>query len=432
MSSYKLLKLSILPIVFFMSNAFAENRIEGIAAVIGDSIILNSELDAYTTMRLNTPGQQIDTTKIMELKKQFLNEMIDGKVLLVHAAKDTNITIREAEIDQAVNNHIQMILQQNNISMETLEKELADKYNTTLSKFKSQMRSQVQDQIVRQKVQQMYILPYVQVSRNDVETFYNQYADSLPELGESLLMSVLTIHLAATDSIRQVAFNKISEIRHKIDKGEPFDSLAKQYSEDPSAENGGDLGFIKKGTLSELAFEEKVFSLGKNQTSDVFETRLGFHIVRVTEKKDQAVHVYQIFVRVAPADDYINKITSRLDSIKTNCHTENDFIAAIKNYGTDKKEISNSGRMGWKSLYDLPEDLRSAVDSLKQGDISKPVKDGDDFHLYRIDERKSQRKMTMEDDYAFLMEKTREITAQKKLIDLVNRWRKDIFVEIRL
>jgi peptidyl-prolyl cis-trans isomerase SurA len=407
------------------------NKADGIAAVIGDSVILLSELDAYSVVRMSSAGQKPDSTMIPKMRKQFLNELIDGKILIVHAAKDTNIVLKEAEIEQAQNNQIQMILQQNSIALPALEQELKEKYGMTLAKFKSQMRTQIQEQLVRQKVQQLYVSTLAP-SRKDVQAFYDTYQDSLPLMGESVYLSKIAVHVSASDSVRQIAFKKISGIKQRLDNGEDFGALAKQFSEDPSAENGGDLGFIKKGTLSELNFEERAFLLNAGQISDVFESRLGFHIITVVEKKDQTAHVKQIFIKVSPPEELLQKTTDLLDSVKNNCKNKSDFIAAVKRFSTDNQTKANDGRMGWSSLYELPEKIKSAIDSVKAGEMSAVVRDGSDFTLFRVDDRKAQRKLTIEDDYTVLAEKTREISMQKKLFDLVKKWRGEVFVEERL
>ena len=416
----------------YVAVSLASDKIDGIAAVVGDSVILISEIDAYSLMRLNNSAQKTDSAELPKVRKQYLDELIDGKILIVHAAKDTNIVVKEAEVDQALNNQVQMILQQNNISLAALEQELKTKYNMGLLKFKAQMRTQIQEQLIRQKVQQLYVSSSLQINRKDVDAFYAAYKDSLPQMGESVLLYKLTVRLSPSDSMRQSAFAKITEIKRRLDNGEDFAKLAKQYSDDPSSENGGDLGFIKKGTLSELIFEEKSFVLNPGQTSDIFESRLGFHIVSVIDKKDQMVHARQIFVKVTPPEEYVQKMLGRLDSIKTHCATLQNFVAAVKSMSTDNQSRVNDGRMGWLALYELPESIRTVVDSLKPGEASKPVRDGNDCTLYWVDDRKGQRKLTMEDDYALLAEKTREITAQKKLIDLVRKWRQEVFVEVRL
>jgi peptidyl-prolyl cis-trans isomerase SurA len=418
-----------LSIIVFSS--FADQRMDGVAAVVGDSIVLLSEIDAYSLMRLSTNEHKPDSAELLSVRKKFLNELIDGKILVVHAVKDTNIILKETEVEQAQNNQIRMILEQNNITLPALEQELKAKYGMTLVKFKAQMNSQVREQLIRQKVQQLYVSG-TQVNRKDVEAFYQTYQDSLPLVGESVRASKLVVHVAASDSMRQTAFAKISGIKQRLDKGEDFAKLAQQYSDDPNAENGGDLGFVKKGTLSELAFEERAFSLNPGQTSDIFQTRLGFHIVSVIAKQDQMTHVRQIFVKVTPAEESMQKIMARLDSIKTHCPEQKDFAAAVREWSTDDQSRGNDGNIGWIALYDLPEAVRSVIDSLKPGEISAPIRDDNNFTLYRIEERKSQRKLTLEDDYSLLAEKTREITAQKKLFDLVKKWRREIFIEIRI
>jgi peptidyl-prolyl cis-trans isomerase SurA len=221
-------------------------------------------------------------------------------------------------------------------------------------------------------------------------------------------------------------------LKKRLDKGEDFAALAKQFSEDPNAENGGDLGFIKKGTLSELAFEERAFALGTGQVSDVFETRLGFHIIKVSERQEQTVHVSQIFLKDSPPEPLMQKTMDQMDSVRTHCQSPEDFIAAVRRLSTDNQSRAANGRMGWTSLYALAGPLRAIIDSLQSGQISVPQRDGDDCILYRLDDKVSQRRLTIEDDFDLLADKAREISGQAKLINLVKRWRKDVFVDIRL
>lgn len=411
----------------------AIEKLDGIAAVVGDSIILNSELDAYVMMRSTAGGAGAapDSASLPKLRKQYLQELVDGKVLIVHAAKDTTIIVTNDEVEQALNSHIQQILSQNHITTDVLENELKEKYGMGLSKFRAQLRTQFREQLVKQKVQQQYVTA-VQVSRNDVEEFFRQYKDSLPSIGESVLLYKLAMQLKPADSIRQIAFAKIMSIKHRLDNGEDFAALAKQYSEDPSAENGGDLGFISKGTLNELRFEETVFSLNIGQVSDVFESRLGFHIAMVVAKKDQNVHVRQIFVAVSPPKAATDRVNALLDSIRTHAAALSDFTDAVKKFSTDNQTKAKGGKMGWVPVYSLPDPVRAAIDSLQPGQMSIPLRDGNEFSLYRIETKVQNRALTLADDYDLLAEKTKEIVAQKKLLDLVKKWRRDVYVDIRL
>jgi peptidyl-prolyl cis-trans isomerase SurA len=144
------------------------------------------------------------------------------------------------------------------------------------------------------------------------------------------------------------------------------------------------------------------------------------------------VHVRQIFVRVTPPEATMARITARLDSVKAAAHSSDDFTAAVRLLSTDAESRAHNGRMGWVPLFSLPEALRAVLDSLSPGGISAPLRDGNEITLYRLDDRKKNRQLTMEDDYELLADKTREIMAQKKLLDIVRKWRHEIYVDIRL
>jgi peptidyl-prolyl cis-trans isomerase SurA len=409
----------------------AAERFDGVVAVVGDSVILQSELDAYIVMRQTSLGTKIDTSQFRPMRKQLVGDLVDGKVLVVHAAKDSTIIIKENEVDQAVGGHISQILAQNGMTMDALEKELHDKYGMGLTKFKAQLRSQIQEQLIKQKVSQQYV-GQVSVSKNDVETFYREFKDSLPTIGESVLLSKIVFKLTTPDSLRQAAFSKAKSIKRRLDEGGDFAAVAKQYSEDPNAENGGDLGFIGKGTLSELKFEEAVFSLNVGQTSDIIESRLGFHIVNIVAKKDQMVHVRQIFVSLTPPEATVRKCMALLDSVRIAAKTQADFTDAVRRFSADAQTRSHNGRVGWVPLFSLTEATRTALDSLPVGGIAAPLREGNEVSLYRLDDRMKNRALTMEDDYDLLSEKAKEIMAQKKLLDLVKKWRREIYVDIRL
>lgn len=423
--------LSALVFLFLSSTAFTQERLDGIVAVIGNEIILQSELDAYSLLRMEGMGLNKDSSDISQLRKNFLNELIDGKVLLAYAKKDSTINVTEPEVDQMLNNHISALLKQNNITLNQLDAELQRQQGITLNKFKSQARKAIKEQLYKQKIQQFY-LSSIKVNRKDVESFYKQYADSLPKIGESVLLSRISMKVASSNSKRQAAYEKIRSVKQKLDKGEDFAELAKKYSDSPEGAHGGDLGFVAKGSLNELVFEEKAFNLAKGQISEPFETRLGFHIINVLDKHDQKVHIRQIFAKIEPDEQEIKHVNSILDSIRVNCKTKDDFSNAVQKFSSDLESKNRNGSIGWSSLLELPAAVRIAVDTLTPGSITRIVNEENMYSIYRIDDRVKQRTLNLENDYGILSEKARDIMAQKKLIDLVSQWKQEIFIDIRL
>jgi peptidyl-prolyl cis-trans isomerase SurA len=409
----------------------AQEELDGIAAVVGDEVILLSELEAYSLLRLNALDIKPDSAEFSSLQQRFLDELIDGKVLLVRAEEDTAIEVNDDEVEMALEQHVAGLLKQNRMTMEQLEEELKKQEGISLSQFKDKLRKGIREQLIKQKVQQIYATS-ISLNKKDVVDFFNQYKDSLPSLGPGMHLSKLTITVAASDSIRQSAFDRVSKIRQRLDEGEKFVTLARQYSEDPNAENGGDLGFIEKGTLNELTFEEKVFSLQPGEISEPFETRFGWHIVMVEARRDQRVHVRQIFFRVAPSEEKVQRVESLLDSIREHCETKEDFDDAVVRFSTDEQLKAVKGEIGWVNLYEIPDVLKENVDSLTAGDISPIERTANTFILYRVNDRVEDRTLSLEDDWNLLKEKAKDIAAQKKLVELVKKWRKDTFIDIRL
>jgi len=423
----------VLFICCFYSIAKQPERLEGIVAVVGDEVILKSELDAYSALRLNELNIKLDsvTAELPKYRKGFLDEIIDGKVLLVHAKNDTTISVTNDEVDRAVDNHFTMLLRQNNITMDSLESILLREQGMTLAKFKAEARSAIREQLLKQKVQHQYISP-AKVSRRDVEGFYAQYHDSLPKAGESVLLSKLAIAIALPASVRQAAWEKILSIKQQLLNGADFAETAKKFSESPDAADGGDLGFIEKGSTNFLTFEERAFSLGVGQTSDPFETLRGFHIINVIARENQKVHVRQILIKIAPPPEQVKKITDLLDSIRTICLKSTDFITAVRKYSSDSHSKTLDGRIGWHSIIDLPEPLRIAIDTLQPGAITPVINDLNELAIYRIDDRIKERPLSLEDDWQIIADKAQKIMEQKKLIELVSRWRRQVFISIRM
>lgn len=405
--------------------------LDKIIAVVGDSIILSSELEAYLFLKINQQNLQPDSLEMNMLRFKTLDELIEGKVLLVHAEKDTNIIITSEEIENEVENRIKYILMQNRISLDEFEKLIQKEQGISLIKFKKEIRQQIRQELLKQKVQQLYVASS-RITRSDVDKFFDEYKDSLPAVGESINLSKITINVAPSQEIRQKAYAKIISLKELVDNGEEFGKIAKLHSEGPNAQKGGDLGTISKGTLGELLFEEKIFSLKPGETSDPFETRLGFHIVKIIDRKDQKVHVKQIFVAIKPPLKEMNIAVKTLDSLNSACKTEIDFVEAVKKFSTDEVSKAQKGRLAWQTVNSLKPNTRASFDTLCVGGISKPVTEESNISLYRINDIKKSRTLSLEDDWNEIEQIAQRIHTQKKLIDIVSKWLKETYIDIRL
>jgi peptidyl-prolyl cis-trans isomerase SurA len=408
-----------------------ENRLDGIAAVVGDEIVLVSELEAYVYMRLAAAGVEPQHADMKTLVETGMTDLIDNKVLLVRAKGDSTINVRNDEVESTLNNHISMILQQNRITMEQFEFQLRAQQGTTMARFKSEARRAIREQLYKQKLQQSYYFG-AKVNRRDVEEFYAKYGDSLPVVGESFELLKLSVRLAPSDSVRQAAFDKIRAAKRELDAGGNFEELAKKYSESPEGASGGDLGYLSKGSTELLALEERAFALAVGQASEPFETRLGYHIILVEEKRDMRVKLRQILVRSAPTEQEREALVARLDSLRGAIKDRVQFEAAARAQSVDAPTRTRGGAMGWLTLLELPPTVREAVQNLEEGQISVPVADDNILSIYMVSKRADSRKLTLDNDYAVIAEKARDITAQLKLLDMIKQWREKTYIDKRI
>jgi len=426
----------LIAVMFYISLCFSSDsknsqRLDGIAAVVGDSIILISELEGYLFLKINQEGLKPDSLEMKGLREKLLNELIDGKVLLVHAEKDTAIKVTNDDVEGEVNHRITMILEQNGLTMKQLEDVLQQQQNISLTKFRKELSQQIKQELLQQKVQQLYVSSD-RINKSDVQLFYNEYKDSLPDAGKSILLSKIVINLKPSDVVRQKAFAKISSIKEMLNNGDDFGEIAKLHSDGFTAANGGDLGFISKGTLSELAFEEKIFSLKPGETSEPFETRLGFHIVNILERRDQQVKVREIFVKTVPPENDIKKTVALLDSIRSKCKSEKDFSEAVQKFSTDDASKNRNGLMQWQSLSSIDTKIVKSFDTLTAGNLSSVIQDNSIMTLYRIADIKESRKLNLTDDWSEIEQIASRVFTQKKLKELVMKWKKNTYIDKKL
>ncbi len=407
----------------------ARQQVDGIVAVVGDSAILQSEVEAFAYLLAKQAGGSQDQLEMNMLRERALEELISGKVMMVHAEKDSNINISDQDVASEVQRRIDMIMQQNGMSMADLEQALQKQQGVSLAKFKDQLAGQIRQELIKQSIQQQYVSSLI--NRRDIEKFYHEYKDSLPPAGESVLLSKIALNVAPSDHARQDAYARIKAIKRRLDNGDDFEETARKYSEGPNASKGGDLGFIAKGTLGELAFEEKAFSTKIGQISEPFESRLGFHIVTVTARKDQKVHVKQIFIEVKPSEKRVQEAIALLDSIRVQADSEEEFAKAARTFSQDKISRSRDGKIGWRTVLSLDSKVRTAVETLNEGEITEPIRDENRIAIYRINQKKESRALTLEEDYNQIAQIARRVLVQMKLRDLVNQWRQETFIDIR-
>ncbi len=258
--------------VFFASGPglSSAETVDRIVAVINDSVITQSELNAaaIASDRLS-PEEKKDAQKMAELKAGILDTIIEQK-LVKQASDKAGIEVSEKEIDNAV----EEVKRQNSMPQEAFLLALAQN-GLTLKEY----REQVKEQIRQVKFIDKEFRSRITVPEDEIQDYYKQNID---EFTGPASFRIRLIFLSGGNAKRQLArFNMVKE---GLVKGMEFAALAREYSDSLTAEAGGDLGYVKPGEIDKeleaLAWKLKTGEVGK----PIFKTD-GIYVLKVEDSK---------------------------------------------------------------------------------------------------------------------------------------------------
>lgn len=402
---------------------------DGVVAQVDDQVIMLSELEE---LRMVSAEQQpgMNRMPVDEQRRDILNRLIDDKVVLVKAKQDTTIKVSERDIAPRVEDAISRYVEQQG-GEKKFETLLKQTNGMSLAQFRARLSQQYLDQSYRQKLQVKYVGDH-EPSNQQIREFYERYKDSLPLQQNSLRLSHIQIKVKPGAALEKAAFLKADSLIKRLDKGEAFADLAKKYSDDYSGKEGGDIGYTKRGTL-DPDYERAAFSLDAGDYSKVpVRSRFGYHVIKVTGKKDQEIRTSHILVRLVPESADSARTAKLVDSLRAVSIKDKNFAALATRFSEDKKTKDHGGNLGWFTRDKLDPRYLQAVDSLKEGGVSGPVIIGDSYHIFRLDGVAPERKMTVDEDWAEISQIARNYFLSQKLSTFIKKWRETVHIENRL
>ncbi len=422
------IKMLLLLVLLLSVSGFTQEVLDKVVAVVDNQFILLSELEFQTQLiayqRKLNPNDPV-------LKKAVLNSLIEEKLMLAQAEIDS-IRVTEDEVNRQLEFQIENFIQQFG-SKEKLEQA----YNRPLEKIKRELRDEIKNNILIQKVQDQKF-GRLEVSRYEVEQFYNQFKDSIGLVPEEVKLSQIFIQAKLTESDKEFLKSKLKAILDSIKHGGDFADFAKKYSEDAAtAKSGGDLGFVRRGLFFK-EFEEVVFTMKEGDISDIIETPVGFHIAQLIERRGESVRVRHILLKLQPSPESEQRIIDFLNAIRDSIlNGYNSFAYYAKLYSDDKSTSLFGGEMGKIPVAELDNDLRNLIAKMNDGDISKPrklvvSKDMYGYQLIYLEKRIPEHFPDLNLDYEKIAQLALYQKKQKVYKDLIEQLKKQVYWEIRL
>jgi len=420
----------IVGIVFLLiafQGVFAQQLVEGIAAVVGKEIILKTELDQFVQNyilqnRLNiTP----ESPEYQKLRKQMLESLIEQKVLLAKAEADT-ITVDDQMLDQRVNERMNYMIQQAG-SKDKLEQI----FGSPLNQIRKDTRKILKEQMLVEQVRAKKFQG-MKVSRREVEEFYATYKDSLPERPATVDISHILMQVKPSEKAQMAAYDKAEKILKELKAGASFEELARKYSEDPaSAKRGGDLGFTQRGDLVP-EYENVAFNLKNGEISGIVQTQFGFHIIQLIERRGERIHTRHILIRVQPTRKDEQRVIQKLDSIRqVILDGKATFEEMALKYSDDQNVKKDHGHLGTFELdkLQIPQ-FKAVISRLKPGEISRPFKTEYGYHIVRLNAFAPAHKLNLKDDWEELEKYALNFKMQREYKEWLDDLKKHIYIKI--
>ncbi len=288
-----LVSLILLPRVEAENTELKEEK----AAIVNGTVITKSDLDQNVNMILKQfPGKdgQIENERLNRIRAKILDDLVNREVLFQESEK-ASVKIEPAIVDE----------QFAKIKKQHPDGQAFEKYISSLNLTKSDIKSQIEKGLAIKKFVDTTIVDKISVSEKELKDYYSKNKERFTR-PETVRASHILIKVEK-DAIafeREEAKKEIEKIRKRALTKEDFASLAKKFSQGPSAENGGNLGSFQRGQMVK-PFEEVAFALKPGEISDVVKTEFGFHIIKVLDKKPaETTSLKEVRVRL---EEFLNQ-----------------------------------------------------------------------------------------------------------------------------
>lgn len=406
---------------------FDATKVDGVAAVVGNYIILDSDLDKEYK-QLEAQGVDINVIKPCEL----FGKLLENKLYAHHAIQDS-IEVSSAEILQQVDYTIQQFLQQTGGSMEKLleihRKEDEKSYRDEIFEIikNNQLATKMQAKIVEE----------VDITPDEVRIFFNKIPkDERPLFGTELKVAQIVAEPEVSEEEKQKIINRLESFRADvIENGASFRSKVVLYGEDPGMKESGYIYTLDRQKPRMVKeFRDVAFSLQEGEVSEPFETDFGFHIIKLEKIRGQLYDVSHVLLIPKVSNDAVNEARERLVKVRQSIVDGDLTFAEAARESSDEKETKfDGGQLINPQTQDynfeltrMDPELYAQIQNLKDGEVSLVLREEDrkgkvKFKILTVTDRIDEHVADYARDYL----KIKELALNEKRINAIQKWQNE-------
>lgn len=414
--------------------AAADNIIDEVAWVVGDEPIYKSEIEEQYMQ------SQYDNSKLEGNPYCVIPERMAVEKLYLNQAKIDTIEAPEAQVQNAVNQRINFLIQ-NFGSKDKVE----EYYRKPMTALREQLVDMIRTHFIVEQVQHS-LTKNVKSTPSDVKKFFASLPeDSIPYIPMQVEAQIITLNPVIPQQEIDDVKARLRDFSARVNSGESdFSTLAIMYSEDGSAMQGGELGFHGKADFVP-EFSNVAFNLNDpKKVSKIVETEYGYHIIQLIEKRGDQINCRHILLRPKVDRKEVKVALERLDTLRADIKAGKfKFDEAVRYISHDKDTKNNRGVMqNVKNgttrfeMQELPQEVARQIENMQPGDISQPfeMKDAarnrDVVAIVKLTDRIQGHRANLSEDYNLIKQMYEAKTKEDIVKNWVEKKIKDTFVRI--
>ena len=421
---------TLLATLLFSLLAHSQETLDRILVVVDQEVILESqvqqELQRYLVDNRLDP-QTMGVEQLEQLKLDLVQSMIDSRVMLTIAKADTNIVVDAHSVDKQTEQRVDDIIRQ----VGTI-KRLEEAMGQPMKAIRNVVRKDIEE---RQYIEALQArrLAKVEVSRQQVEAFYAAHRDSLPEVGESVRLSHIFLEYKVSAESDRLAKARADSVYALIKDGADFAEMARLFSDDSSAPDGGRIGRTKRGTLVR-PYEEAAYRLEEGEVSQPVRSEFGWHVIRLDARAGDYITTSHILYRLQPTERDREIVRALADSLHAALVDGADFATVAREYTDHIQTRESGGDLGWLPVDQLLPLVRSRLRDLPIGGLSDPldgtIEEKDGLQIYRVTDRRPARRPSLEEDWEQISRLALAFRKQDVMSSWLEEKRRDVYIRI--
>ncbi|TYA52510.1 peptidylprolyl isomerase [Formosa maritima] len=406
-------------------------KIDGVAAVVGEYIILDSDID-NTILQLKAQGASMEGVT----RCQLFGKLLEDK-LYAHQAIQDSVVVSDAEIRSAVDYQLQQFLDQSGKTME----ELIEFYNKEDEKsFRDEMFEINKSNKLASEMQRK-IIEEVEVTPEEVRQFFSKIPeDERPTFGTELKVSQIVIEPEVSEENKQKAINQLKQFKADIlENGASFRQKVVLYTDDKeSIKTGGLYTLYRKKPRMVKEFRDVAFSLQEGEISEPFETEFGYHIIYLEKIRGQEFDVRHILIIPEVSQDAIIEAKSEIETIRQRIvDGDISFEEAALEFSDEKETKSEGGFLINPATQDynfeltrMDPELYGQIQDLKDDEVSLIITDRGrtgnvKFKIMMVSDRIDEHVADFSRDYL----KIKELALNEKRFKVIEEWQEEKIME---